>query len=83
MKSLLPILLFVLAASTATAQQFDLKVNAVGNITRIPLGFQSQIYIVDGFVMPGSIHLNAARTHLLQFQLGLSYNFASIFGKAK
>lgn len=60
MKSLLPLILFMLVTTTTTAQKFDLKINAAANLTLMP-DFQNRIYIVDGFIMPGAIGVQFAR----------------------
>jgi hypothetical protein len=86
MKLPLPAILFTLIAGTASAQQFDLKINAGGNLTMMP-GFQNQIYIVDRFAVPGWININNAYNQPIvtksasKTSAGIGYNIEAEVGK--
>ncbi|OQP64128.1 hypothetical protein A3860_22240 [Niastella vici] len=60
MKLLIPLAALTLVTLTATAQKFELQINANGNFTWLP-DFKNRIYIVDGFIVPNLIDINNAR----------------------
>ncbi len=76
-----PILLAVaiLLAISATAQKFELKINAGANLTHVS-DFQNQVYVADGFVIPGFLNYNNARNGLSavgeasQVKSGIGFN---------
>jgi len=61
MKSLIPLLMFILVTSIASAQKIELKLNAGVNLTQVP-DFKNRIYIADGFVIPNYINIDNARS---------------------